>query len=98
MSSSARCSCATPTNSQWMRSWLATPRSVGASSGVLSSELTAHEKAMIEEALRAAGGRVFGPGGAAERLGIPRSTLESRIRTLRINKSRFRRRPARVDP
>jgi PAS domain S-box-containing protein len=79
-------------------SWLATPRSVGGSSGALSSELTAHEKAMIEEALRAAGGRVFGPGGAAERLGIPRSTLESRIRTLRINKSRFRRRPARVDP
>ena len=34
--------------------------------------------------------RVFGPSGAAARLGIPRSTLESKIRTLKINKSRFR--------
>ena len=79
-------------------SWLSTPRSAGGSSGALSSELASHEKAMIEEALRVTGGRVFGPGGAAERLGIPRSTLESRIRTLRINKRRFRRRAASVDP
>ena len=41
-------------------------------------------------ALRASGGRVFGPSGAAARLGIPRSTLESRIRALKIRKSRFR--------
>ena len=41
-------------------------------------------------ALRATGGRVFGPSGAAERLGIPRSTLESKIRSLKINKGRFR--------
>ena len=60
----------------------------------LSSSLAAHEKAIIEEALRATGGRVFGPSGAAVRLGIPRSTLESRIRALRINKGRFRPRPA----
>jgi formate hydrogenlyase transcriptional activator len=33
---------------------------------------------------------VFGPSGAAARLGIPRSTLESKIRALRINKNRFR--------
>ena len=45
---------------------------------------------MIEDALRACGGRVYGPSGAAERLGIPRSTLESKIRALRINKHRFR--------
>jgi formate hydrogenlyase transcriptional activator len=56
----------------------------------LSGTLAAHEKAIIEDALRASGGRVFGPSGAAARLGIPRSTLESRIRALRINKSRFR--------
>ena len=63
----------------------------------LPSTLAAHEKALIEGALRASGGQVFGPEGAAARLGIPRSTLESRIRALRINKSRFRQRPAKVD-
>ena len=56
----------------------------------LPGTLIAHEKAIIEEALRATGGRVFGPSGAAARLGMPRSTLESRIRAMRINKSRFR--------
>jgi formate hydrogenlyase transcriptional activator len=33
---------------------------------------------------------VFGASGAAARLGIPRSTLESQIRALKIDKSRFR--------
>jgi len=56
----------------------------------LSGTLASHEKAIIEDALRASGGRVFGSSGAAERLGIPRSTLESKIRALRIDKSRFR--------
>ena len=61
--------------------------------GALSSKRSAYERAVIEEALRASDGRVFGPGGAAARLRIPRSTLESRIRALRINKNRFRPRP-----
>ena len=56
----------------------------------LSGARAAHERAMIEEALQATGARVFGPSGAAERLGIPRSTLESRIRALKIDKRRFR--------
>ncbi len=60
----------------------------------LSSTVAAHEKATIEDALRASGGRVFGPSGAAARLGIARSTLESKIRALGINKNRFRGRPA----
>jgi formate hydrogenlyase transcriptional activator len=60
----------------------------------LSGTLATHEKAIIEDALRASGGRVFGPLGAAARLGIPRSTLESKIRALKINKSRFRARLA----
>jgi PAS domain S-box-containing protein len=47
------------------------------------------EKSIIEAALRECGGRVYGPAGAAEKLGIPRSTLESKIRTLKINKNRF---------
>jgi formate hydrogenlyase transcriptional activator len=33
---------------------------------------------------------VTGPGGAAAKLGIPRSTLESKIRALQIDKNRFR--------
>ena len=57
----------------------------------LSGTVAAHEKTLIEEALRACAGRVYGPAGAAARLGIPRSTLESKIRALRINKNRFRR-------
>ncbi|HEY3746851.1 MAG TPA: sigma 54-interacting transcriptional regulator, partial [Gemmatimonadaceae bacterium] len=70
-------------------SWVSTTRSVESRLG-LSRALAVHEKAIIEDALRACGGRVFGPAGAAARLGIPRSTLESRIRTLKIDKSRFR--------
>jgi formate hydrogenlyase transcriptional activator len=73
-------------------SWLSPARKLD-SPGALSSKLSAYEKAVIEEALRASGGQVFGPAGAAARLRIPRSTLESRIRALRINKSRFRPRP-----
>jgi len=56
----------------------------------LSGTVAAQEKAIVEEALRASDGRVYGPSGAAARLGIPRSTLESKIRALKINKRRFR--------
>jgi formate hydrogenlyase transcriptional activator len=48
------------------------------------------EKEIIESALRECQGRVSGPMGAAAKLGIPRSTLESRIRILRINKHHFK--------
>jgi formate hydrogenlyase transcriptional activator len=61
----------------------------------MSGALASHEKALIEDALRATEGRVFGSSGAAARLGIPRSTLESKIRTLKINKGRFRTRAPR---
>jgi len=50
----------------------------------------AHQKAEIEAVLRETRGRISGPDGAATRLGIPASTLESRIRTLKINKHQFR--------
>jgi PAS domain S-box-containing protein len=73
-------------------SWLSTAPAVERSPA-LSSALAGHEKAMIEEALRVSGGRVYGPSGAAARLGIARSTLESKIRVLGINKNRFRGRP-----
>ena len=33
---------------------------------------------------------MYGPSGAAARLGIPRTTLESKIKSLKINKNRFK--------
>ena len=50
----------------------------------------ADEKEIIEKVLAATGGRVSGPDGAAVQLGVPASTLESKIRSLRINKYRFK--------
>jgi formate hydrogenlyase transcriptional activator len=48
------------------------------------------ERQKIEAALAASKGRISGPLGAATLLGIPRQTLESRIRALRINKHQFK--------
>jgi len=48
------------------------------------------EKEIIEAALRECDGRVYGPLGAAARLGMPRTTLESKINALQINKNRFK--------
>jgi transcriptional regulator with PAS, ATPase and Fis domain len=56
----------------------------------LSEKLAAQEKDMIEAALAESNGRVSGPSGAAAKLGIPQSTLDSRIKSLKINKQRFR--------
>src|SRR5688572_31638896 len=50
----------------------------------------AGERRLIEQALEESNGRVFGPTGAATRLGIPSSTLESKIRRHRINKHQYR--------
>jgi transcriptional regulator with GAF, ATPase, and Fis domain len=56
----------------------------------LSKRPPFQEKAIIEAALKESGGRVYGPSGAAATLGIARSTLESKIRSLKINKNRFK--------
>jgi transcriptional regulator with PAS, ATPase and Fis domain len=56
----------------------------------LSEKVAAQEKEIIEAALRGCKGRVYGPSGAATELGIARSTLESKIRSLKINKNSFR--------
>jgi formate hydrogenlyase transcriptional activator len=61
-----------------------------ASKQPLGDALVARERAMIEAALGETKGRVSGPSGAAAKLGIPRSTLESRIRSLGLNKNRFK--------
>jgi len=52
--------------------------------------LAAGEKALIEAALKESQGRVAGPRGAAAKLGIPRQTLEWKIRNLHIDKLAFR--------
>ena len=56
----------------------------------LSEMLATKEKETIEAALRECGGRVSGPSGAAAKLGMPRSTLESKIRSLKIDKNRLK--------
>jgi len=48
------------------------------------------DREMIGTALTESRGRVSGPSGAAAKLGIPPSTLESRIRSMNINKYSFR--------
>ena len=52
--------------------------------------LATHEKDAIEAALKDSKGRVAGPFGAAGRLGVPASTLESKIKALNIDKRRFK--------
>jgi formate hydrogenlyase transcriptional activator len=52
--------------------------------------LPSQEKEIIEAALSESGGRVYGPSGAAAKLGTPRSTLEHKIRSLKIDKNRFK--------
>ena len=74
------------------KSWLAehAPATRPKSDQGLSRKPAAQEKEIIEAALRESEGRVSGPSGAAAKLGIPGSTLESKIRSLKINKNRFK--------
>jgi formate hydrogenlyase transcriptional activator len=73
-------------------SWLShqSPDGKAESQLFLSEKVAAQEKEIIEAALRESQGRVFGPSGAAVKLGMPRSTLESKIRSLKIDKNRFK--------
>jgi PAS domain S-box-containing protein len=73
------------------QSWL-TPRAsdVDSTSQTLLRLPTSQERTVIEEALAETRGRVSGPAGAAQRLGIPASTLESKIKALKIHKHRFK--------
>ncbi|HEX7702629.1 MAG TPA: sigma 54-interacting transcriptional regulator [Kofleriaceae bacterium] len=43
----------------------------------------------LEDSLRATHGKIYGPGGAAERLGLKPGTLQSKMRKLGIERSRF---------
>jgi transcriptional regulator with GAF, ATPase, and Fis domain len=58
--------------------------------GTLLKLPPSQEKKAIEAALADARGRVSGPSGAAARLGVPPSTLDSKIRAHKINKHRFK--------
>jgi transcriptional regulator with GAF, ATPase, and Fis domain len=59
-------------------------------SRIVALDQTSSERKRIEAALAQSSGKVSGANGAAARLGIPASTLESRIRSLRINKFQFK--------
>src|SRR5580700_7191713 len=56
----------------------------------LNEVLNRQEKEMIESVLAETAGRVSGLGGAAEKLGLPTRTLDSKIKRLGINKFRFK--------
>jgi transcriptional regulator with GAF, ATPase, and Fis domain len=55
-----------------------------------ADEDASRERQIVESALAESRGRVSGPDGAAARLGVPPSTLEHRIKKLRIRKSHFK--------
>jgi formate hydrogenlyase transcriptional activator len=76
-------------------SWL--KRESGDSSGPHEglSALADREVEMIEAALAESHGRIAGPSGAAAKLGIPRQTLESKIRRLGIDRYGKKRAPSR---
>ena len=57
----------------------------------LNEKLSSNEKTLIETALAETRGRVSGLSGAAVKLGIPPSTLDSKIKTLKIDKQQFKR-------
>ena len=59
------------------------------SSGPLAQTLHDHEKKIIEAALAESKGKVAGSRGAAAKLGIPPSTLDSKIKQFKIEKHKF---------
>lgn len=72
-------------------SWLAAePAASDGAPTSLSRRILAQEREIIEGALAEANGRVSGSGGAAAKLGVPASTLESKIKALGIKKAKFK--------
>jgi formate hydrogenlyase transcriptional activator len=56
----------------------------------IATEFESDRKAQIEGVLRETRGKVYGPHGAAARLGLPATTLDSQMRVLGINKHQFK--------
>lgn len=72
--------------------WLpSTSQNQQISPAALNQKLSSNEKTLIETALAETRGRVSGPSGAALKLGIPSSTLDSKIKALKIDKHSFKR-------
>jgi len=69
--------------------WLAVNPS-HSTTGSLLERIIEYEKEIIIGALTESKGKVSGPTGAARKLGLPPTTLESRIKALDINKNRFK--------
>jgi len=66
--------------------WLSSGAESRTDSGDLTKTIRDHEKEIIEAALTRSNGKVAGPNGAAAKLGIPRSTLDAKIKQLKIKK------------
>jgi len=66
------------------------PHSSQLQSSLTSEDERSEERKLIEAALAESRGRVYGPAGAAAELGIPASTLRSKIKKFKITKSRFK--------
>jgi PAS domain S-box-containing protein len=58
--------------------------------GGLARQAAEQERKLIESALAESQGRIAGPSGAAAKLRVPRSTLETKIRRLGILKHKFK--------
>ena len=72
--------------------WLAAgPPPIEPSARTLDEHLDDEERKIIEAALAESDGRVSGPSGAAVKLGIPATTLYSRLQSMKIDKRRFKR-------
>ncbi len=69
--------------------WLSNQEPRPELTGPLTATLQNQEKEIIEAALAVSNGRVAGPKGAAARLGVPRSTLDWKIKQLKIKKHKF---------
>jgi PAS domain S-box-containing protein len=72
------------------KAWLASPEPARRElPSPLADTLQNQEREMIEIALAECKGKVAGPEGAAAKLRIPRSTLDSKIKQLKIQKHKF---------
>ena len=69
--------------------WLSGQEATPTTPGPLMEKLQIQEKEIIEAALAQSKGKVAGPDGAAVKLGIPRSTLDWKIKQLKIRKYRL---------
>jgi formate hydrogenlyase transcriptional activator len=68
--------------------WLSRPNVASPkSAGPLTESLKSYEKELIEAALAESDGKVAGPNGAAAKLGVPRSTLDFKVKQLNIKKN-----------